>query len=158
MDGDTVRSGPLVVRVQRNPFALEVTQNGTTVLRSAADPTDPTGATTPLGFAVGARAAAQTPEASYGVFAEATRWLGATSATRTGKGRFRIATDDPTRWFDLTVRARPGGVVDLDARLSDATGVIATGAAFERPERERFVGFGERSESVDQTGRVVENW
>ena len=157
-DSVAVRKGPLVVRVTHDPFALTVIQDGVTILRSALDPTDPTGATAPLAFAVGATVAAQTPEASYGVTADAQRWLHATSATRTGRGRYRIATQDPSRWFDLVVQARPGGVVELDARLSDTRGVAATGAAFERSEDERFLGFGERSDAVDQTGKVVENW
>jgi alpha-D-xyloside xylohydrolase len=157
-DATVVRSGRLVVRIEHEPFAIEVSQGGKTVLRSAHDPLDPTGATTPLGFALGASVQAQTPEASYGVTADALRWLGTTSATPIGQGRFRVATQDPSRWFDLTVHSRSAGVVELDARLSDARGVAATGAAFERPSHERFLGFGERSEAVDQTGRVVENW
>jgi alpha-glucosidase (family GH31 glycosyl hydrolase) len=157
-DSSTLRSGPLTVRVRNAPFAIEVVQGGKTILRSAADPTDLTGATAPLAFALGARLAAQTPEASYGVTAEALRWIRATTATRTGRNHFRVATEDPSRWFDLIVRATASGVVELDARLSDPTGVAATGAAFARDDAERFVGFGERSEAVDQTGRVVENW
>jgi alpha-glucosidase (family GH31 glycosyl hydrolase) len=153
-----VRSGPLIVRVQHEPFALEVIQGRRVVLRSARDPLDPTGATSSLAFAVGPSVAAQTPMASYGITTDALRWIGATSATPTGKGRLRVATDDPGRSFDVTVRSVRPGVVELDARLSDPRGVSATGAAFGRSGDERFLGFGERSEAVDQTGRVVENW
>ena len=77
----------------------------------------------PLAFAVGPSVQAQTPMASYGVTADALRWLGATSATPAGKGRLRVATDDPSRWFDVEVRKAGHGVVELDARLSDPRGV-----------------------------------
>jgi hypothetical protein len=38
------------------------------------------------------------------------------------------------------------------------TGVSALGWSFAKAADERFVGFGERSDAVDQTGKFVENW
>src|SRR4051812_21770318 len=145
----TVVSGPLTVRVTHNPFAFEVVQSGRTVLRSAP------GA---LAFAVGPAVRAQTPVASYGVFAEAKQWIPATSAVRIGDNRLRVATLDPTRTFDVTLNTVGSGVIELNARLSNPAGVAGTSAAFHREAGERYLGFGERSDSVDQTGKVVEGW
>src|SRR5438270_153582 len=110
----TVVSGPLTVRVTHNPFAIEVVQSGRTVLRSAP------GA---LAFAVGPAVRAQTPVASYGVFAEAKQWIPATSAVRIGDNRLRVATLDPTRTFDVTLNTIASGVIELNARLSNPVGV-----------------------------------
>src|SRR3954471_22973683 len=145
----TVVSGPLTVRVTHNPFAIEVMQSGRTVLRSAP------GA---LAFAVGPAVRAQTPVASYGVFAEAKQWIPATSAVRIGENRLRVATLDPTRAFDVALNTVASGVIELNARLSNPVGVAGTSAAFHREAGERYLGFGERSDSVDQTGKVVEGW
>src|SRR5947209_5085722 len=145
----TLVSGPLSLRVTLNPFSLELVQSGRTVLRSSE------GA---LAFAVGPAVRAQTPEASYGVCAEPKQWIPATSATQIGKNHFRVSTLDPTRTFDVTFRSTASGVIQLDARLSNPLGVAGTSAAFQRAAGERFLGFGERSDSVDQSGKVVETW
>src|SRR6476659_7867900 len=92
----TVTSGPLTLRVQHSPFAVELVQSGKTVLRSGE------GA---LAFALGPAVRAQTPEASYGAFAEAKQWVPSTSALPVGKNRFRVSTLDPTRAFDVSVNS-----------------------------------------------------
>jgi alpha-glucosidase len=71
----------------------------------------------------------------------------------------RLGTDDPAH--DLAVRISPGreGVIRLTAALrGDPTGVDAMGIAFRARKGERYLGFGERSDAVDQRGRVVENY
>ena len=51
------------------------------------------------------------------------------------------------------------GAIRLDARpWSDATGVDAIGIAFDAREGERYLGFGERSNAVDQRGNSVESF
>src|SRR3954469_2004370 len=125
----TLVSGPLTLRVSSNPFRLEVVQSGRTVLLSSE------GA---LAFAVGPAVRGQTPEASYGVFAEAKQWIPATSATRIGKNHLRVRTLDPTRSFDVTLKSAASGVIELDARLSNPVGVAGTSAAFVRAKGERF--------------------
>ncbi len=142
-------SGPITLHVTLNPFGIELVQSGKTVLRSSP------GA---LAFAVGPALRAQTPEASYGVFVEPKQWIPATSATRIGKNHFRVATLDATRTFDVQLSSTASGVIQLDARLSNPLGVAGTSAAFRRPPDERYLGFGERSDSVDQDGKVVETW
>jgi sulfoquinovosidase len=113
-----------------------------------------------LGFAVDMRAEAQTPLAAYGVFATLPlRWFHATRAEQVSAGRYLVHTDDPLgRTFDLTVQTLEGGRVAVEATLSDMRGVSALGWSFAKAADERFVGFGERSDAVDQTGKFVENW
>ena len=155
-----VRTGPLTVMVHHSPFSIEVIQAGRVVLRSASDAlgASASGAVTPLGFALGPEVRAQTPEASYGVFASAEHWIGSTSVTSVRNGHLQVGTQDPSRTFDVTVHKVAQGVVDIDAVLSGSAGVAATGAAFQRGPDERFLGFGERSDHVDQTGHTVEGW
>ena len=51
------------------------------------------------------------------------------------------------------------GVIALDARVTgSAAGVEAVGIGFQARAGERYLGFGERSNAVDQTGQVVENY
>jgi sulfoquinovosidase len=113
-----------------------------------------------LGFAVDLRAEAQTPLVGYGAFATVPiRWFHATRATQTGPGRYRVETDDPLgRSFELTIQPLDNGRLAVEAVLSDMRGVSALGWSFRKAADERFLGFGERSDAVDQTGRFVENW
>ena len=71
-----------------------------------------------------------------------------------------LATTDPLG-RTLGVRLAPGGdgEVTLDARVEGLTaGVTGMGIAFEAPPGERHLGFGERSNAVDQRGGEVENY
>lgn len=159
-EGDVVlRSGPLTVSVQLDPFRITVAQDGQVVLATASAGRLPVGPTGPLSFAVGARVGVQPPLVSYGTFLEAPlAWFHATRATRQPDGSVRVHTTDPTRTFTLRLREAGPGIVDVRADLSDQHGVLATGASFLRQGDERYLGFGERSDRVDQTGRVVEQW
>jgi alpha-glucosidase (family GH31 glycosyl hydrolase) len=62
----------------------------------------------------------------------------------------------------ITVRLTPqgGGVVALDAEVVgvDVAEITATGISFAARGNERYLGFGERSNAVDQRGNVVENY
>ncbi|MQA73303.1 MAG: hypothetical protein GEU88_02940 [Solirubrobacterales bacterium] len=74
--------------------------------------------------------------------------------------RLVLATDDPAgRRIRLSARVG-GSVVDLRARvIGGPTGdVEATGIGFAAGPGERYLGFGERSNAVDQRGRVVESY
>jgi alpha-glucosidase (family GH31 glycosyl hydrolase) len=66
-----------------------------------------------------------------------------------------LATTDPLR--AMTVRLAPSaeGVISLDARV---TGADALGMGFTSARSERFLGFGERSNQVEQRGQVVESF
>ena len=92
-------------------------------------------------------------------FRSGTTWFAATrveSARREGEAYVAtLATDDP---LGRTIRARLApdaeGVLALHA---EADGADAVGLTFAARDGERFLGFGERSNAVDQRGRVVEN-
>lgn len=113
-----------------------------------------------LGFAVDVRWHAQTPLASYGLHPQVpVRWFHATRAEKLAENHYRVLTDDPLgRNFDLKIVAVAGGGLAIETELNDAAGVTASGWSFERTEDERYLGFGERSEASDLTGRLVENW
>ncbi len=71
-----------------------------------------------------------------------------------------LETSDPTRTLGLRVEPADDGVIALEASVQGAqtTDVLATGISFVAPPGERHLGFGERSNAVDQRGREVENY
>ena len=89
-------------------------------------------------------------------------------ATRVTEGHFEgdayvatVATSDPVgRSLSLRVTPAADGVVDVDAAVQGGTtiDVLATGISFVAPAGERHLGFGERSNAVDQRGLEVENY
>ena len=148
-----VRSGGLVATITYRPFAINVTQDGVPVLQTSK------GGAGPLAFALGAGVAAQTPTAGYGVIADApVAWVTATFAEPQRDGSLLVHTNDPLHWFRVLLTSPAEGVIDLNATLSNPVGVLMTGASFTNDARQKFLGFGERSDSVDQTGRTVEQW
>jgi sulfoquinovosidase len=89
-------------------------------------------------------------------------WFHATRVIeqRRGDGALRatLATSDPAgRRLRVSLRRVASGVIALRARATGA-GVTATGIAFQSPRGERYFGFGERSNAVDQRGNEVENY
>ena len=89
----------------------------------------------------------------------ATRVLDARRRRGAWTGTF--ASDDPDG-RRLLVRLAPDahGVIALNVKVigSDASAVTATGISFRARPGERYLGFGERSNSVDQRGGEVENY
>lgn len=70
-----------------------------------------------------------------------------------------LATTDPLRTIAVRIEPSAEGVISLEARvLGLQTGVDAIGIGFEAPEAERYLGFGERSNAVNQRGNAVENY
>jgi alpha-glucosidase (family GH31 glycosyl hydrolase) len=69
-------------------------------------------------------------------------------------------TDDPLgRRLEITIGVDAEGVIEVVARLVGARDdVQALGVGFEAEPGERFFGFGERANAVDQRGNVVENY
>ena len=139
-----VSSGPLTARVQADPWRLELTdRRGETVL--AEHPGTGSGPSGTLGFR------------SASGWQHATRVLSSSSAGR--RFRAQLATTDPTHTIAVELRRAGPGVIALDARLEGPTaGVQALGIGFEATAGERYLGFGERSNAVDQTGGTVENY
>lgn len=157
---EEIRSGSLVARVRLSPFGISFAQDGGlgfTDLPPVA-PGSPYGT---LAFSVGPRAAFQTPSLAYGVHAEGPGpWFRATHAlSLEGPGQFLVFTDDPLgRAFWLSVRPASDGVIAVEATPTDSAGISATAWSFARGPGERFLGYGERSDGADQTGRMVDIW
>jgi len=101
-------------------------------------------------------------------FATAAGWFHATKvlARRTladsGGEALTLATNDPLgRTMELRLHSDGGGVVTLAAQVAGAVGtadVTATGIGFAALPGERYLGFGERSNAIDQRGRDVESY
>jgi alpha-glucosidase (family GH31 glycosyl hydrolase) len=155
----TIGSGSLTATVTHEPFAISVAQGNTEVVRTATAGDVPAFAVGPLSFALGARGAAQLPLLGYGLFVDVPLvWFHATRAEPRPDGSLLVRTTHPTRTFDVRVDVPAEGVLELRAALSDTAGVLATGMSFTNDADQRFLGFGERSDDVDQTGRIVEQW
>ena len=70
-----------------------------------------------------------------------------------------VATNDPLgRTIEVKVFPSGDGVIRLVATVMGVPGVNATGIGFGSSDGERFLGFGERSNAVDQRGNEVENY
>ena len=59
---------------------------------------------------------------------------------------------------DVRLERDGDGIVRLEATVTGPRGAEAVGIAFDAPAGERYLGFGERSNAVDQTGNEVENY
>ena len=110
-----------------------------------------------------ARGASGGPTGTLG-FATGGGWWHATrivSESRQGPAYVaELETTDPLgRRLLVRIQPEAEGVVGLQAAVSGATGdVTLTGIAFDAPAGERHLGFGERSNAVDQRGNTVENF
>ena len=69
-----------------------------------------------------------------------------------------LATSDPDRKLQLVATAEGDGVIKITVKPTAADGVQALGIAFVADEEERFVGFGERSNAVNQAGWALEHY
>ena len=139
-----VASGPLRASVQAEPWHLTITDaSGHTVLsENAGLGSGPTGT---LGFSTAAG------------------WSHATRVTSGGMegGAYvaQLETTDPTRGIQVRIEPDHEGVIRLTASVTGSTaGVTAVGMGFDSRPGERFLGFGERSNAVDQRGNEVENY
>jgi sulfoquinovosidase len=134
-------AGSLRAVVTKNPWSLTLRGGGRPVLTEF--PGLGPGPSGTLGFR------------SAGIWHHATR---VTSSSRSG-GAYTamLATDDQTRTIKVQLKAGREGVIRLRADLmGPKTGVEAVGIAFRAPQGERYLGFGERSNAVDQRGNTVE--
>src|SRR5215208_2888206 len=126
-------SGPLTITIEPDPIRLTFSDARGTVLQ--------THSTETFGFV--------TPTGRY----HATR---ATALTQDGA---TLATDDPTgRTIDLRIRADGNGIIALTATVNGAPGTTQSTIGFDAQPGERYLGFGERSNAVDQRGNSVENF
>ena len=83
------------------------------------------------------------------------------SRRRRGTGiAARLDTNDPLgRQIDVVLTPQRRGVIRLRASIvGPRDGITALGIGFDARRGERYLGFGERSNAVDQRGNVVENY
>ena len=141
----TVESGSLSAATTDEPWGLVFEDGRGEVLRQ--HPGTATGATGALGFRTA---------------------LGWWRATRVERGERRagayeatLATTDPMgRKLDIRIEPAGEGIVRLRAQVTagEINDVEATGIAFGARDAEGYLGFGERSNAVDQRGNEVENY
>jgi len=89
-------------------------------------------------------------------------WVHATaveSSRREGESYLAtIVTTDPNRKLELVATPTADGVIEIRVRAVSADGVQALGIGFAAEPEERFVGFGERSNAVNQSGWALEHY
>jgi sulfoquinovosidase len=145
--GAQVEAGPLQARTTETPWSLAFTdRDGRRILTEA--PGTGSGPTGRLGFRT------------------ALGWFHATRAVRSrtaGSTAYdaTLATNDPLgRQIELQLERDAAGVIALSARVAGSAlaDVTHTGIAFRAPAGERYLGFGERSNAVDQRGGEVESY
>jgi len=171
-------AGALEVRVGADPFALEFADAGSgEMLRTLGGalpaPDDPDARYGPLGYSFDLRVPI-IGNAYLGYYAAAeaeTVWFHATRVRGWGMDGdalvLDLATNDPLG-HRIEARLEPfaDGVIGVSSRIAPGSGLVAgleqraslSGAAFGRAGGERFLGFGERSNAVDQTGNEVFSW
>jgi alpha-glucosidase (family GH31 glycosyl hydrolase) len=137
------KAGPLRAEVTAEPWGLRLTDRRGRIVLAEHPGTGP-GAAGTLGF-----------ETSAG-WEHATRI--ALSRRQGGVFVAELETTDPARELELRIAAEAEGEIALEARVLGSTAdVRAVGIGFEASDGERYLGFGERSNAVAQTG-VVENY
>jgi alpha-glucosidase (family GH31 glycosyl hydrolase) len=140
----SVSAGPLTAEVRESPWHVSFDQRG---VRLAEHRGRGPGATGALGFRTAA-----------GTWARATRVL---SRRRDGRALvLELATTDPAgRRLRVRVERAGQGIIRLRSTVIGATaGVTHSGMGFAAEGRERYLGFGQRANAVDQRGRTVDNY
>ncbi|MGB8329154.1 MAG: hypothetical protein WCE62_03430, partial [Polyangiales bacterium] len=89
-------------------------------------------------------------------------WVHATavesSRTEADSYMATIATSDPERKLELVATRAADGVIQINVKAASGDGVQALGVGFLAEPEERFVGFGERSNAVNQAGWALEHY
>ena len=139
-------AGALRADVSHEPWGLTLTDaQGSTVLAEHRATAPLAGSVGTLGFRVG------------GAWQHATRILSVSS--KGGAYVAELATTDPARKLDVRLSAPAEGVIALDATVrGPGPPPSALGVGFQPRPGEAYLGFGERSNAVDQRGNVVENY
>src|SRR3954453_13378165 len=171
MDG--LDAGAVRVEVGADPFRLAFVDAAdgarleTLAGADAASPDDPRARYGSLGYAMDRRQpVVNNAYLGYYAAAEAdTLWFHATklvTATRETDGlKLVLDTNDPVgNQIEVHVAKVADGVVSLAAKVTGPLAGMATtsGAAFQPAGAEHYLGFGSRSNAVDQTGNHVFTW
>lgn len=69
-----------------------------------------------------------------------------------------ISTTAAGRTLELVARPQADGIIEIVVRVIDAADVQAFGIGFRTVQDERFIGFGERSNAVNQAGWTLEHY
>ena len=141
--GEVVQSGPLRARVTTPDWSLRFFQPRGRIFLTE-HPGTGSGPVGRLGFR------------DDGTWRHATRVI----SQGTGRGAWygRLATNDPEgRRLELRLARGKRGVIRLSAHVVGPP-VEATGIAFRAKRGERYLGFGERSNAINQRGNVIENY
>jgi len=139
-----VEAGPLRASASPDPWHLAITDaSGQTVLSEN-------------------RGLGSGPTGTLG-FSTAAGWFHATRVASGGmQGGDYVAqldTTDPAHGIQVRVGADADGVISLAASVTGPlAGVTAVGMGFDARPGERYLGFGERSNAVDQRGNEVEDY
>jgi Galactose mutarotase-like len=140
---ETIESGALRAETQADPWRLTFHDARGPLLSEHAATGDAAAGTLGFRTALG--------------WAHATRVL---DARRDGGALvLELATTDPLRRMEARLEPAGEGVVRLEARVAgEPAGVESTGIGFDAVDGERYLGFGERSNAVDQRGQEVETY
>lgn len=167
-----LRSGALRAEVSADPFSIAFVDAKDGERLATVPGGQPLDRFAGLGFSADLRRAI-VGNAYFGYEIQATGpmpWFHATRLTRAvadGPGRLTldVATDDPGgTHLQVVLAAATDGVIRVHAGPRPGSGPLAsfattTGAAFSAESgREHFMGFGSRSNRVDQTGNMVFDW
>jgi len=139
---ETVAAGPAQATLRAEPWGLTFSAAGVTLDEHGGPATRSAGR---LGFRAGGT------------------WFHATRATTVRKEgdtvTATVATDDPAgRTFKVRLGPDGEGILRLEAAVGGPSGADAVGIGFDAGPGERYLGFGERSNAVDQSGNEVENY
>lgn len=137
----TVTGGPLVAHVDTDPWHLAFTDAGGRTVLSEAHGGSPALAGS-LAYTTGG-----------GVWFHATRVVTEQSAGDAYEAD--LATTNPLATMHVRLARDSDGVIALTAT---APGASQVGISFDARPGERYLGFGERSNAVDQRGQTIENY
>src|SRR3954447_21510666 len=166
-------AGAVRVEVRADPFQLSLvdTADGDRLATlpgaAPASPDDPRARYGSPGFAMDRRQpGVNNPYLGYYVAAEAnTLWFHATKLASSKQDASELHlvadTNDPVgNQLAIDVRRVADGALSIEATVVGPLAGMATtsGAAFEAAGGERYLGFGSRSNAVDQTGNHVFSW
>jgi alpha-glucosidase (family GH31 glycosyl hydrolase) len=163
-----LRSGALELRIREDPFELALVDRADgDVLRTVSARSGRYG---PLGYSFDLRIPiVNNAFLGYELLAKVeTVWFHATrvrsAATRGRELVLELETNDPLgHRLELTAAPVAEGAITLSSRMVPGSGPLAgrasvSGASFEAARGERYLGFGSRSNAVDQTGGHVFSW
>lgn len=130
------RSGHVVISVDRGALVLADRGRDVTLRQPRPGPTAPAAAS----------------------FRRGDRWFTTTKVSSSSSHRIVWATTDPSTSIVVSTRSGSDGAAVVALTTQGGRRADAVSMSFEADRHERFVGFGERSNAVDQRGNQVENY